>query len=321
MAGIDEHFRSAQETRYGYLRPSKLRMPDLFVSKKLLPSALALMDEFYRYLHRSGYEVDFGSTTCRPFLNYCEGKTEKESYDGNWHPSKPTVARIGGMEMGVTIFEISEKVDARYLNGKYVRLSEAPEPKKSFRDSGATWIAKHEFLTGRLAIRAFSPYYRVSWEKTWKEAEAGTLSNQFKTIVEALEQQAKTLIPKVRQAFEEQRMEEERRVIAMKEWQRKTEIEAEERRVAALAQARAKAASDSKEELFHLIHKWSEAKRVREFLLELENAISRVPDERREALMDRIRMARKFLGTMDVLEALEGWKTPAERFSGGNDQP
>jgi hypothetical protein len=50
-----------------------------------------------------------------------------------WSPGRITVVDIGAVFFGLTLYEISESVEVRYVDGKYVRLSDEPLSTRSRR--------------------------------------------------------------------------------------------------------------------------------------------------------------------------------------------
>ena len=61
---------------------------------------------------------------------------EREEQAGNkdtanlWSPWRCTVVYIGTVAFGLSIIEMSEEVEVRYVNGEYVRESEYVAPKR-----------------------------------------------------------------------------------------------------------------------------------------------------------------------------------------------
>lgn len=317
LEGIEEFFKSSGATRSGHLKPSKRLMADLFVSKDILERAIGTANAFYLALHAAGHGVGFSPTGAyhpRPDIQPCQGKTGEVSSWDTWHPSRPTVAWFGTMAIGLTIYEVSEEVEAKHVNGKYVRLSEVPVPKRKPLYEPYSWTAKHEFLLGRLAIRAFSPYQGVSWERHWIEAEAGGLPGMFDEIVRSLKRHASLLVPKVREAMGTRCRQAEEAVKAREEWERKRAIELEAQKRDAEDKARTKACVDSKGDILQIIRAWGQAKQVLAFMTEAEEAISKLEEPERSALRERLRLAAEFMRGPDAIQLLKGWQTPEERY-------
>lgn len=317
LAGVEAHFAQAREMSNGYLKPSKRLMADLFVSKKALDYIIQTANQFFIHLESCGYAVGFGSEGRRPDLQPCEGKDAHVSSYDSWHPSRPTVVQFGTLGIGLTIFEVSEEAEAKHVNGKYVRISDLPVPKRRPPYEANSWISKHQFLTGRLAVRAYSPYHDVEWQRTWLEPKAGDLPGMFEEMTRSLKRHASLLVPQVKEAMEKQRLEHERWEAERQAWIKQRAVEEEARRREAIAQARAQAISDSKKDLLAIIQTWDQAKRVQGFLTEIETAISGLDEAERAGLLERLRKAKAFLGEVDVLRAIRDWKTPEERYPHG----
>jgi hypothetical protein len=96
------------------LRPAKKRLVDAFVTKGTLDRAL---DAAKR--HRVTL-APFNEHLQRPVVDErAEGGRERYSY-GTWAPDRPTIVYVGTVAIGLTIFELSEEVDVRHVDGKYV---------------------------------------------------------------------------------------------------------------------------------------------------------------------------------------------------------
>jgi hypothetical protein len=101
-----------------------------------------------------------------------------------WSPVRCTVVYIGTVAIGLTVIELSEKAEARYMNGEYVRLTDyAPERRGRYpKDHG--WTSTHGFPTGRLCLQAYSPYPRANWTQQWRETPTRDLSGRMPATVE-----------------------------------------------------------------------------------------------------------------------------------------
>lgn len=56
-----------------------------------------------------------------------EGGQQRYSH-GRWGPDRATVVYVGTVAIGLTLFELSEEVEVRYVDGKYVRGAALPPP-------------------------------------------------------------------------------------------------------------------------------------------------------------------------------------------------
>ena len=70
-----------------------------------------------------------------------------------WSPARITGVDIGAVFFGLTLYEISESVEVRYVDGKYVRLSEDPLSTKGRRPRASDWTTNRDMPSGRLALR------------------------------------------------------------------------------------------------------------------------------------------------------------------------
>lgn len=197
---------------------------------------------------------------------------------------------------------MAEEVEARYVNGKYIRLTDYVAPKRGRYAIDSGWTSKHRFPTGRLLLQAYSPYQRAQWKAEWRETGDHPLVDRIPTIVKELKRAVPELIRLIeegeRQAEIERQKWEEQRV----QWRR----EEEERRIA-------KTLKDSTDELHRVIGLWSEAKRQEAFFLDAENRLTELPAEIQKTDLERLRKARELIGSVDTLELLRQWKTPQER--------
>ena len=88
----------------------------------------------------------------------------------------------------------------------------------------------------------------------------------------------------------------------MEQWERE---EAERRAVKAL--------KESKEELLEIIEMWATSKRLEAFFVDAERRLEDLPEDQREHIKERLRRARKLIGSTDALDCFQSWKTPEDR--------
>ena len=292
-------------------------MADIFISKRVKDRAIESANQLYQAFESHGLRIDFspiGEHHPRPYLHHCDGKKEEDPSYYTWWPARPTVIWIGTLMIGLTIFELSEKVEAKYINHKYVRLTDIPPPTKRRRYEPDTWTSQHEFLTGRLAVRAYAPYVGVSWEKRWVEAEPGALLTMFEDIIAALKREAKSLASKVKEAMEEQRRELEEWERKQAIWRKEKEIREATRKREETERAQVQAIKDSTQELLNFIQQWGQARMIREFFQTVEAALDGLASEKQDQLWERLAKVRELIKEPDVLEGILRWRTPEERL-------
>src|SRR5260221_3053309 len=174
----------------GYLKPAKKLLVDLAVTKTGLDKALSFGNRLFNALEENGYRVLMAPNS-EPFrraeVDEHETPRKNRGYSNLWSPWRCTVVYIGTVAIGLTIIEMSEEVEVRYVDGKYVRLSEYVPPKRSRYAVDHSWTSKRDFPTGRLCLQACSPYQRASWTRHWRATKTQDLSSLIPTIVKELE--------------------------------------------------------------------------------------------------------------------------------------
>jgi hypothetical protein len=126
----------------------------------------------------------------------------------------------------------------------------------------------------------------------------------IKTIVEAIEAMAPDLVVKLEEANRQAK-------IRHQEW-----LAAEERRNREEDRRRVeKSIADSETELRQIIEQWSNVMGIERFLSGVEQKASSLPEIDRLHVLDRLALARSFLGKQDPLDFFRSWKTPEERYT------
>lgn len=302
VAGTEVEFGKGRVTDEGYLRPSKRTLPDIFVSAEALLRALEAMSLLLWTMEEHGHRVVLAPRDFhygRPHLNHHGGKDELWSWY-TWRPERPTLAFVGGLAFGLTLFELAEDVEVKYVDGKWVRAAMAPKKKRWNQYEQVT--TKH-LPSGRLCVRAYSPYAGAPWEKRWLEMKAGDLTRMLSSIPKELGREA----PTVRRLIDEAARKHEEEIRLWEEQRKKWAIEAAERK-------RTEAHKESRAELLSIIQKWSAARDFESFFQDLERRIQSADEPDKTALLDRLSMARSLFGGTNTLEHFGGWLTPEERF-------
>ncbi|UFX41920.1 hypothetical protein HAP47_0021730 [Bradyrhizobium sp. 41S5] len=289
----------------GYLKPYKKLSADITTSKDNLDKALRFASDLFNTLESTGHRVTIaprGEHLSRATIDERESRAKRNRsfFDNLWSPMAPTVVYIGSVAVGLAIIEMSEEVLLRYVEGKYVRESDYVPPSYG---ADRTWTTTQDVPCGRLRLLAYSPYYRVEWSATWQDTKDTTLRSDLKQIVKSLEEAA----GKIATGLEEAKRKAE---IARLE-----QLAAEERRNREEDKRRAQQSiKDSQEHLGQIIQQWSNVMNVERFLAGAEQRAAGLPDTERNAVLERLERARKFLGSQDPLDFLRSWKTPEERY-------
>lgn len=289
----------------GYLKPSKRLLVDLAITKTGLDKALSFANQFFLALEARGHRVLIAPNSehfHRAEVDEQEIPEKHHHYNNLWSPQRCTVVYIGTVAIGLTIIELSENVEARYVNGEYVRLRDYV-PKRRGRyahDSG--WTSTHDFPTGRLCLQAYSPYPRAQWSQQWRETKKRDLSTRIPAIIRELEKATVEVARLVEEGERQAELERQRWAAQQEQWRR----EEAERRAA-------KALKDSKEELFKIIEMWATSKRLEAFFADAEQRLEDLPEDLRVQTMERLQRARKLIGSIDALDRFQYWKAPEER--------
>lgn len=303
IQGVKVLFETGRfKSENGYLRPDKRNLVDLIISKESLDKGLAFADELFINLERSGHRVLLepkGEEFHRAEVDEHEQPRNK-GYNNMWSPWRCTVVYIGTVAIGLTIIELSEEVEVRYVNGTFIRERDYFPPKRG-RYSGYNWKTTKDFPTGRLCLQAYSPYKRANWVKQWRETKDHDLRSQIKKIIKELEQ----AVPNIARLVEEGEIQAE---IERREWEAQKEKwrkEEQERRAA-------KALKESRTELLKIIENWAEANRIEQFFQAAEKRIAELSESERNRFLDRLKRARELIISTDALDNLIRWKSPDE---------
>jgi hypothetical protein len=210
------------------------------------------------------------------------------------------VVFIGTVAIGLTIYEQSENTEVRYLNGDYVPVGKLAPPKRGGYGA-ASWTTHKELASGRLCLRASSPYHVAKWEQQWEETSGRTLVDMIPTIVRGLEAAAPVLVELVKEG-------QARAEAARIEWERKQAIWAREE----AQRRRERQIVESREQLTKIIGVWAVAKAREDFFEDLQRRVGALPEGEQAEVRSRLSRARELLGGTDVFRRFAAWRAPDE---------
>jgi len=288
-----------------YLKPAKKLLVDLTVTKTGLDKALSFANEMFWSLEASGYRVviaPHGEHLRREEIDEREKPSKTRRYNNLWSPARETIVYVGTVAIGLTIIEMSEEVEVRYVNGEYVRENDYVPPKRGRNTSDHSWTTKKYLPTGRLCLQAYSPYPRAQWVNLWRETTDRDLSSQMKGIVKELERAAVEIARLVEEGEHQAELERQRWDAQQLQWRRE---EAEQRAAEAL--------NESKEDLHRIIDAWAESTRIEQFFADAERRAAELSDDERLKLIERLRRARELIGSVNALDHFMAWSSPDER--------
>src|SRR6185312_5483987 len=228
-----------------------------------------------------------------------ETGSARHYWRNGWGPDRLTVVFIGTVAIGLTIFELSESVEASYSDGVYVRVE--PQMRKGTGRYGSmsTWTSRHDMTSGRLGVRMYSPYWRAAWEQYWREGKRGELESKIGDMMAAAEEQAAPVAARVAEA-ERKAAEEQVR------W----EAEQQRRRVEELERRRMERLKASREQLLSVIKSWETGQWAEAFFEDVLQRGAALPQEARGDVEKRVARARGLLGGVDTLKRFADWVSP-----------
>lgn len=289
----------------GYLKPAKKLLIDLAVTKSGLDKALSFANQLFLALEARGYRVLIAPTTeyfHRPEVDERENPETQNHYNNLWSPQRCTVAYIGTVAIGITIIELSERLEAKYVNGEYVRVSDYVPKRRGSHALDSGWTSKHNFPTGRLCLQAYSPYPRTEWTQQWREVKNRELSSRIPAIVRELENATVEIARLYQEGEREAELERQRWAAQMEQWEREQ-----------MEKRSAQALKESKEELLEIIEMWATSKRLEAFFTDAEQRLAGLSEGDRDHTMKRLQNARALIGSIDALERFQTWRAPEER--------
>jgi len=290
------------KTSEGYLKPNKKIMADIFVTPECVDKSITLANSLFLAFLKEGYEVYFSDYQERPFsvpeYDILEDDKKKRRFKDIWGPWKSTLVDINGIAFGIKIFEMLVEEKAIYLDGEYILVSKyTPAHQKKARYHH-TWESIKEYGSGRLCILIYS---YDKWIYRVKEVEGQKLEKQIPEIINYL----KSRVPQLLAVKERLQQEREKRA---REWEEQKKQWAIERNQAVVEEATKKSRQWANE----IIENWGEAMRVHNFFNSIEQDIQRLDDPIRTQLLERAKLAKDLVGTVDPLEFLGKWKSPDE---------
>lgn len=299
VAEARRHLEGAPENVAGFLRPRKLAMADIFVSKAALDRALSLASTVFRAFGARGYVVTLARHDTRhqrpPVYPRGHNDFSMPTW-GLWSPDRCTVATFDDVTIGFSIYEKTKPVEIEPpgFNDKAFVLADKTKRHR------APWQQpkKGDMPSGVLVFRAFATAEHIKWQKEWtapKKSDASRIVDEIVAELPALKQMI---------ADERERMKQNREKWADENRRWKEQAE---------AQRRADAEAASTKELHAVIEAWRTAHAVDAFFADIERHADNLAEPERGALRQRLRRARAMIVGDDAAARLLAWRLPEER--------
>ena len=293
-----------------YLRPYKRLLVDVTASRSGLEKALAFANDLFNAFESKGHRVviSSGEHFVRAQIDDHEQlpKVHRKEYPYDykrlWSPQRPTVAYIGSVAYGLAVIEMSERVELRYVNGKYVREADYTPPKAS-RYADHTWTTTKDIPCGRLRLVVYAPYHGVDWLELFQESKGRPLTKDIPAIVRTIERSIAIVVEKVKE-------EERRAELRRQQWEAQQERWRQEEDSRKVAQS----VKESREQLEQVIQAWAKAVSLEQFFEGVQSRAQGLPETQQQEILNRLQLAREFVGTQNPLDFFRAWKTPHERY-------
>jgi hypothetical protein len=309
VRGAKAHFDKSRFVEEGaYLKPYKRLLVDVTASQACIDRALDLANGLFNALESVGHRVVMAAAN----TNLGRGQIEEREapakprdrweHRGLWSPDRPTLVYVGSVAIGLSIIEMSEHVTLRYVDGKYVREKDYVPPARRHLE-GYSWTTARDVPSGRLRVVAYAPYGDVNWSTQWQETATSSLRSMLRSIVAALERAAPDLVNKIEEAGRRAEIARQERLIEHEKWRRHED----QRRIA-------QSTAESSEQLRQVMAQWADVMSTERFLEGVEQRAARLSEPERLPILQRLTLARQFLGSQDPLEFFLSWRSPAERY-------
>lgn len=315
-----EHFNGGRHVDEGqHLSPYKRLMVDVTASRAGLDKALAFANDLFNALESRGHPVvisppveRFRRAHIEDHEHLPEAQRSEYSYGNNrlWSPQRPTVAYVGAVAFGLAVIEMSERVELRYVNGKYIRESEYLLPKTAASLAHHTWRTSKDIPCGRLRLVVYAPYQGVDWMAMFQESKARPLTKDITAIVRSIEESAGIVVEKVKEEERQAELRRQQWKAQQEQWRR----EEDHRRVA-------QSVKESREQLEQIIQVWAKTVSLEQFFEGVQVRAQGLSETERHEILGRLQLAREFVGTQNPLEFFRAWKAPHERYVPLSMQP
>jgi hypothetical protein len=313
--GAKAHFEGGRTSRDSeYLKPAKHLLIDLVVSKRGLDKALSFANELFHQLEAHDCRVAIAPNG-RYLLRARVDEQERPRTKGGpvrtehlWQPDRPTLVYLGTVAIGLTVIEMSERAEARYVEGKFIRLDEEANNKPPPCRRDYSWTTTRDYPTGRICLQAYSADGRGNWLRQWRETKDRDLSSCIGSIVKQIIEAA----PEVAGLVEEG---ERKAALERKKW----DEAGRERRRQELEEGAAKARRHSRKELLRIVKAWAQDKRIEGFFADARARLEGLSPEEQLRIGKRLSLAGGLLCRNDALERFRQWESPEERCPADGD--
>lgn len=301
-------FLKSREKSTGLLHPFKRILVDIISSPALLEDAMATANALFLALTMKGHRVMLAPGHLqmrRADVSVREVQEPNNHYETPWSPDRPTVLFIEDLAIGLTLYEVLESVETIYVNGTYIPMRDLTDQQRRKYTGPMHWTSTKHHPSGRLVLKAYCPSsHRVTWMEQWKESKPGELRTLIPEVVDALE----ASVPELTRLLAIAKEQEEE---AHRKWQEQKRVWEEQRQ-----RERQEAAQKSaQKDLAEAIAAWDEYRKVEAYFSAITQAADSLDADTRDAVIERVNLAKELVRIADPLQMLLRWKTPEERLN------
>ena len=138
---------------------------------------------------------------------------------------------------------------------------------------------------------------------SFQESKTRTLTQDISKIVKSIENSTETLVVKLKEAERQAELQRQKWAAEHERWKQE-----EDRR------REAQSVKESHEQLAQVIQAWAKVVSLEQFFQGVQDRAHNLPEEQRQEVLNRLQLARDFVGTQDPLDFFRSWKTPIERY-------
>lgn len=303
IRGAKEHFLHTRRSDNKYLRPFKRILVDMIISEDGLDKSLDMANQLFFALEDYDQRVTISPSGVRFHRHEIDEAylSSNLCYQQYWSPDRCTVVYIGSVAIGLTFIELSKTIEARYVNGEYLPISD-PKAIKHSR-YGHSWTSNQTVNSGKFCLQAYSPYPGTKWVTQWKIPS----NKNLKALGHKIAKELISYTPMIVELQQDALRKTEIRRLEYEEYQRKDKIARDLRN-------KEKAEANSRQELLGIIEQWSEAKRIESFIGQIESEIHLRHPDQQALLLSQLDKAKLSLGSLSALDAIVQWRSPEDRL-------
>lgn len=267
----------SQITELDYYKPSKRKLLDVNVSDTGLNDAETFLLKLFAAAEKAGLRVRLAAmnkSLRRRNISVSEDDSRDFLYPSFWRPSNESVICVECLNVGFSLVEVT----VGYYSWRHIPC-------------------------GQFRFQLYSPYEPDGWHQVFTQTKNCGLISQKAQMIKAA--QAAVPIMKKEIQSRKERAEAERLRIEQQI------IEYEKREAIRLKE---EAYKQSVDELYGIMAKWVEDRRVEQFFTDAERDIQSCDPVLKEKLRERLRAAKELMQGETALQLLLKWRTPDERL-------